>query len=105
MGNNVLQHHTHGHVHQVAVVGLTSKLALDQTEAGEVDAKFALVTTIFQTGSRQFLTLDLLQLALLRQQVHDNFGRTDRVERVGGRVEAGSLEDQESIISDFHLGI
>ena len=60
----------------------------------EVDTELALVTSIFQTGSGQFLTLVLLQLALLGRQVYHNLGRADRVQRVGGRVEAAALLDR-----------
>ena len=65
----------------------------DHTET-EVDTELALVTSIFQTVSGQFLTLVLLQLVLLGRQVYHDLGGADRVQRVGGRVEAAALLDR-----------
>ena len=92
----MLQDHTHGHVHQMTVVGQPSGLARprDHTETCEVDTELALLTTIFQTGTSQLLTLVLLQFALFGHRVHHDLGGAHRVQRVGGRVEGAALLDR-----------
>lgn len=76
--------------HQVPVVVQVPALARSGDHT-EIDTELALVTSIFQNGSGQFLTLVLLQLALLGRRVYHDLGGADRV---GGRVEAAALLDR-----------
>ena len=85
VGDDVLQHHSHSHVHQVA--GLVPALL----QPREVNIELTLVTAVAHLAALELEAFILLQPGDFAQGVHDYLGRGDGVEGVAGAVQTPAL--------------